>query len=157
MPYYDAISQGYDKLYGEEQLNKLLIIKNNIEISKDAKILDVGCGTGISSDFNCFVVGIDPSIKLLKQNKNGRLLGFAEELPFKDKSFDYVVSVTAIHNFKNIKKSINEMKRVGKYDFVFSVLRKSGKFDYIKKMIEENFKIDKLIEEGKDIIFFCSK
>ena len=36
------------------------------------KILDVGCGTGISSGFDCFVAGIDPSIGLLRQNKNGK-------------------------------------------------------------------------------------
>src|SRR3989338_8427302 len=156
MPYYDAISKGYDELHGEEQLNKLSIIKNNIELGKGAKILDVGCGTGISSGFDCFVAGIDPSIGLLRQNKNNKkILGIAESLPFKANSFDYVISVTAIHNFKNIKKALEEIKRVGKKDFVFSVLMKSGKFDYIKKMIEENFKIGKAVEEEKDMIFFC--
>ena len=48
------------------------------------------------------------------------------------------------------------MKRVGKGDFIFSVLRKSGKFGYIKKMIEKNFKIGKALEEDKDVVFFCS-
>ena len=156
MPYYDAISQGYDELHGEEQLSKLAVIKSNLEISKNARLLDVGCGTGISSGFNCFVAGIDSSMGLLKQNKNNKkILGTAESLPFKDNSFDYVISVTAIHNFKNIRKSIEEVKRVGKKDFVFSVLRKSGKFDYIKEMIEENFRIEKIIEEHYDTILFC--
>ena len=156
MAYYDVIAKGYNELHSGEQLNKLSIIRNNIKINKNTKILDVGCGTGISSGFDCFVAGIDPSIGLLRQNKNNKkILGAAESLPFKDNSFDYVISITAIHNFKNIRKSMEEMKRVGKKDFVFSVLRKSGKFDYIKKMIEENFKIGKVVEEEKDMIFFC--
>ena len=156
MEYYDAVSKGYDELYGEEQLNKLLIIRNNIRISKKAMVLDVGCGTGISSGLGCFVVGIDPSIGLLKQNKNDKkLLSVAEALPFKDSSFDCVVSITSIHNFRNIKKSISEMKRVGREKFVFSVLKNSGKFGYIKRLIEGSFKVGNLIQEDKDAIFFC--
>ncbi len=158
MEYYDVISNSYDELYREEQLNKLSAVKNSIKISKKVKILDVGCGTGISSDFNCFVVGIDPSIRLLNQNKNDKkLLSVAEVLPFKDASFDYVVSITSIHNFNNIKKSINEIKRVGRENFVFSVLKNSKRFGYIKRLIGANYKIGDVIEEEKDIIFFCQK
>src|SRR3989338_3366943 len=156
MDYYNEIAQGYNELHLEEQLSKLSIIKNNIKISRTTKILDVGCGTGISSQFDCCVVGIDPSVGLLKQNKNSKkIIGFAESLPFKDNSFDYVISVTSMHNFKDIKKSIDEIKRVGRNDFVFSVLKKSGKSKSIKKLIEKNFKIDKMIEEEKDTIYFC--
>lgn len=158
MEYYNIISNGYDELYKEEQLNKLSIIKNNIKINKDTKMLDVGCGTGISSDFECFVVGVDPSVSLLKLNKNTeKIIGMAEELPFKKSSFDFIVSVTSLHNFKNIKKSIDEMERVGKERFIFSVLRKSRKFNPIKKLIEKNFKIEKVVEEEKDVIFLCQK
>ena len=156
MQYYDSIAKYYNELHEEEQTGKLSIIKNKIKINKKTKILDVGCGTGISSNFDCFVIGVDPSMGLLRQNKNSRkLLGIAESLPFKDKSFDYVVSVTAIHNFKDIRKALAEIKRVGKKNFVFSVLKKTKKFNYIRKLIEKNFKINKIVEEEKDIIFFC--
>lgn len=157
MGYYDSISAGYEELYREEQLNKLSIIKSGINIGKGSKLLDIGCGTGISSGFNCFVVGVDPSINLLKQNSSNRkLFGIAESLPFKDGSFDYVVSVTAMHNFDSIKKSIKEIKRVCKGKFVLSALKSSRKFSCIKKAIEKNFKIEKVIEESKDVIFFCA-
>ncbi len=156
MTYYDTISKSYNELYQEEQLKKLTIIKNNIKINKNTKILDIGCGTGISSEFDCYVVGIDSSIELLKQNKNnGKFLGIAEALPFKDDSFDYVISITAIHNFKDINKAIKEMKRVCNGRFVFTVLRNSNRFNFIKNLIEKNFKVDKVIEEDKDAIFFC--
>ena len=156
MAYYDIIAKGYDGLYKEEQLNKLSIIKNNIKIDKNLKILDVGCGTGISSQFNCKVIGIDPLSNLIKQNNNkNKIIGLAEVLPFKNNSFDYVISITAVHNFKNIKKSICEMKRVGRQNFVFSILKKAKKFSYIKNIIEKNFRIEKIIEEDKDVIFFC--
>lgn len=157
MGHYDKIAQGYNELYKEEQRKKLSIIKNNIKINKNTKILDVGCGTGISSDFNCYVVGIDPSIELLRQNVNKKILGFAENLPFKNGSFECVISVTSMHNFKNVKESINEIKRVGKDYFVFSVLKKSKKFGFIQKLIQKSFKVRQVVEEDKDAIFFCQK
>ena len=154
---YDSMAGSYNELHGKEQLNKISIIKNNIKTGKKTRILDVGCGTGISSDFGCFVVGIDPSLGLLKYNRHLKILGTAEALPFKSNSFDYVVAVTSIHNFNDITRSINEMKRVGKKNFIFSVLKKTKKFDAIRKAIENNFKISEEIEEEKDRIFVCSK
>lgn len=154
---YDSMAGSYNELHGEEQLKKLSIIKKRIKTGKNTKILDVGCGTGISSDFGCFAVGIDPSPGLLEYNRHFKILGTAEALPFKSNSFDYVISVTSMHNFSDIAQSINEMKRVGKMDFVFSVLKKAKKFYLIKHAIESNFKLNRKIEEEKDAIFFCSK
>ena len=153
---YNYIAKGYDELYGEEQEKKVDIIKNNLPLKKDAKLLDVGCGSGVSSGFDCFVIGIDPSINLLKQNKNSKICAAAEKLPFSDNSFDFVISVTSMHNFYDIEESINEMKRVGRNYFVFSVLKKSSKFGPIKRLIEKNFNIDQMIEEEKDVVFFCN-
>ena len=157
MEYYNQIAKSYNELHLEEQSGKLSIIKSSIKTGKNTKILDVGCGSGISSQFDCFVVGVDPSIGLLKQNSHSKILSVAENLPFKNNSFDYVISVTSIHNFKNIKKSIHEIKRVGKENFVFSVLKKSGKFDFIEKLIQKSFEVEKAVEEDKDTIFFCQK
>ncbi|MBI2657527.1 methyltransferase domain-containing protein [Candidatus Woesearchaeota archaeon] len=157
MDYYNKISRGYNELHGEEQLKKLSIIKRDIKISNGMSILDVGCGTGISSGFDCNVIGIDPSIGLLRQNKGTKLLGLAEYLPFRDNSFDFVISVTAVHNFKDIAKSIGEMKRVGKKGFVFSILKRSKKSGMIMELILKNFKVLKITEEENDTILFCEK
>ncbi|HLG23593.1 MAG TPA: class I SAM-dependent methyltransferase [Candidatus Nanoarchaeia archaeon] len=155
---YDEIAGSYNELHKEEQLKKLKIIKENMKVSKNSKLLDVGCGTGISSDFGCFVVGIDSSEKLINLNPLKRkIIGTAEFLPFKDSSFGFVISVTAIHNFNDIKKSLHEMKRVGTNDFVFSVLKKSGKFVIIRNLIKSQFQIIKELDEEKDFIFFCKR
>lgn len=155
MGFYDSIAKGYKELHGEEQKIKLNLIKQNLDIKDTDKLLDVGCGIG--SDFNCSVIGIDPSIELLKQNNNNNILAIAETIPFKDNSFDKVISVTAMHNFDNIKTGIKEMNRVGKKDFAFSILKKSALFNPIEKEINKNFNIIKIIEEEKDRIFICSK
>ena len=158
MAYYDKISSAYDELYGDEQAGKVNAIKSGLKIEKNSRLLDVGCGTGISSDFQCFAVGLDPSIGLLRKNKNRmKVMGAAETLPFKDGSFDYVISVTSMHNFYNLDNSLKEISRVGKNYFVFSVLKKSGSFQEIKTAIEKNFKVCNIAEEDKDAIFFCRK
>ena len=48
MDYYNQISKGYDELHGLEQLNKLNVIKNNLNIKNNDLLLDAGCGTGRS-------------------------------------------------------------------------------------------------------------
>jgi ubiquinone/menaquinone biosynthesis C-methylase UbiE len=66
MAYYDSISRGYDELHGEEQTAKLNLVKEHYNPSSEDLVLDVGCGTGISMGFDCRMVGVDPSLGLLK-------------------------------------------------------------------------------------------
>ncbi|MFQ5474232.1 MAG: class I SAM-dependent methyltransferase [Candidatus Nanoarchaeia archaeon] len=158
MDYYDEIAQGYDSLHKEEQLKKLEIIKEHINITKDTLLLDVGCGSGISTEFwDCDATGIDPSHGLIEFNKEKKtkkyLGGKAESLPFLEKSFDVVISITAIHNFDNFRKGIDEMKRVGKEVFVFSVLKKADHFAQIEESILKSFSVKEKIVEEKDVIF----
>ena len=159
MDYYNSISGSYNKLHKEEQLSKIRLIKDNLKIEKQDFLLDVGCGTGVfAEEFNYIKIGVDPSIDMLKQGKNAFYIhAFAENLPFKDSSFDKVISVTAIHNFRNIRKGLEEIKRVSKNDVALSILKRSSKINEIKNHIKELFKITKIIEEDKDIIFFAKR
>lgn len=164
MDYYDQIAKGYDELYGEEQNKKLWLIKEKlikmgINVARDTKLLDVGCGTGISTDFwNCDATGIDSSKEILNQNKGqkSRLIqAAAEDIPFADNSFDIVVSITAIQNFDDIEKGLQEIKRVGRGCFVLTFLKKSDKADVIKRLIESIFDVKEAVEEEKDCIVFA--
>lgn len=167
--YYDGIAEGYDSLHMAEQLQKMteIIAAMGPDIPKKKEtLLDVGCGTGISTSvWVCDCTGIDPSPELIKkaqqkfagqQNKRF-MVGNAEELPFPDKSFDVVISITAIHNFSDVKKGIIEMKRVGKDRFVFSVLRKAKQIEDIQKYIMISFRVKRIIMEEKDLIFICER
>ena len=78
----------------------------------------------------------------------------AENIPYPDDFFDIVVSVTAIQNFDDVEKGLNEIKRVCKNKVVLSFLKRSPKNEIISSMIKELFKIEKVIEEEKDLIFF---
>ena len=162
--FYDDIAKGYDELHMAEQLRKMTAVIAALGPDvpkKQEKLLDIGCGTGISTSvWNCDCTGIDPSeelINIAKKKHPGKrfFIGRAEELPFPDKSFDIVVCVTSIHNFHDIRKSIEEMKRVCKDRIVITALRKSKKIEEIEKLIIINFKIKRIVMEEKDLIFVC--
>lgn len=166
--YYDEIASGYDELHGSEQEKKMQAIMDNmpadfIPLKKD-RLLDVGCGSGISTKpWHCNCVGIDPSKELISAAKKKNLnpdrifsVGVAEDIKFADQTFDIVISATAIHNFENIICGLDEMRRVGKNRFIFSILKKSPRSEQIKKEIEKRFRIIKETDQGVDIIFYCA-
>lgn len=162
MTYYDEISEGYDELHKEEQLKKINIIKSNIEINKDWKILDVGCGS-YYGDWNIpkKVTGIDPALKLLEKAKSKKINVLnicAEDLDkhFNENEFDLIVSITAIQNFDNIRKGLENIKLIGKR-FALTYLKRSPNSKNIESLIKELFVIDKIIEEDKDWIYICRK
>lgn len=158
MTYYDTIAPSYEELHKEEQLKKIALIKKHIPFHPKWKILDVGCGPYFA-DFSGMVMGIDPSRALLKtaQKKISVVQAVAEQLPFQNDTFLVVVAITAAQNFDNIEKGLLEMKRVAKEHIVISVLKKSPKISFIEALIPTIFPKVEIIEEEKDLIFFCRK
>ncbi|HLC77050.1 MAG TPA: class I SAM-dependent methyltransferase [archaeon] len=64
-------------------------------------ILDVGCGFGyLEREFKGTFIGIDKDMSMLKNSVEifPKVLGTAEDLPFKDEAFDSVVSVDTMHS-----------------------------------------------------------
>ncbi len=158
MGYYAQIAQGYEELHKEEQLGKLKLILERLPYQRTDKILDVGCGTGLSSLlFNCQKFGVDPTFELLKQAKNRIpvVQGVAEQLPFKDNSFDIVICLTALHNFTDPLRALLEMKRVGMGKFAISILKRAKLFDDLMKLVSQTFKVKEMLEDPKDFILFC--
>lgn len=84
-------------------------------------ILDAGCGNGKNMFRNdCFFIGIDNSIEMIKICQKKNLLGLNADLkaiPFRDNYFDVVICIAVIHHIPNIQdriKSIEELLRVTK-------------------------------------------
>lgn len=89
------------------------------------KILDVGCGKGyLLYEFtqtvpDVEVAGIDISSYAIKHAKDEvkpfLKVGNAVTLPWPDKTFDFVVSITTLHNLYNyeLKQALQEIERVG--------------------------------------------
>lgn len=163
MNYYNSISKGYEDLHKQEQLKKLKIIKKFLKVSLKDKLLDIGCGTGISTAFwRCKRYGIDPAENMLKiaKQKYPKITfkqASAENLPFPDSYFNIVISITALQNFNNIEKALKEIKRVGKDKFILTFLKKSPKRTKIENLIRKHFKIKKIIKEEKDLIYIIEE
>ncbi|MBU0471986.1 MAG: methyltransferase domain-containing protein [Nanoarchaeota archaeon] len=154
--YFDEIADGYEELYRDEQLRKLMIIKIYLVVRPGDRLLDVGCGSGFSCMvFDCNITGLDPSKELLKKCPFRTVQCEAEDMPFPDNYFDVVIAVTSVHNFDDYEKGLLEIKRVGKSRFAFSILKKTKYFDDIKFFINNNFVVKKTIHEDKDVIFIC--
>ena len=148
---YNQISKSYNELHKEEQIKKLEIIQKNLKIIPP--LLDVGCGTGISTNFfKVKSIGIDNCKEMIKGVKNLQYAE-AEKLPFKDNTFNTVISVTAFHNFNNIEEALKEILRVSKNNNIcITFLKRSKKLPQFRKLIKKYIKL-KEIEEDKDIIF----
>jgi len=159
--YYNAIAGGYDVLYREEQLKKWEAAKRLIEFSGKDLVLDVGCGTGfITAEIAKLVkevVAIDISDKMIDNAicaKNIKyLVASAEKLPFKDKSFDKVISFTVLQDIENKDDALKEMGRVCKNTLLITVQKRGKNFLDIQNLISKYFKIKDYAEEEKDFIF----
>ncbi|MBI4145384.1 methyltransferase domain-containing protein [Candidatus Woesearchaeota archaeon] len=165
MTYYDETSAGYDELHGAEQTRKareiLAYLEQHRLISQHSRLLDVGCGTCISTAlFPGDRTGIDPSKELLKRCKDATIKlvhGNAESLPFVDDWFDIVVSLTAVHNFDDVEKGLREMQRVGTNLFVITLLKKSQEHSAIEALIRKLFKVEAELDDPTDKIFVLRK
>jgi protein-L-isoaspartate(D-aspartate) O-methyltransferase len=94
------------------------------------KILDIGCGKGfLLYDFTKVVPGLELhgidisqyAIDNAKDEVKDRLqVGNATALPFGDNSFDFVYSITTLHNLHcyDLDKALREMERVGKKKYL---------------------------------------
>jgi len=90
------------------------------------KVLDVGCGKGyLVYEFTqvmpeVVVAGIDISQYAIDHSREEvkpfLQVGNAIALPYEDRTFDFVVSVTTLHNLYayDLRKALQEIERVGK-------------------------------------------
>lgn len=149
---YDITAQMYDIRYADEQKAKIEAALQCVKV-KDATVLDVGCGTGIS--FDCIadealmVVGIDISKKSLLQAKNRLGNGAhaqliqadADNMPLKNEVFDRILAVTLIQNMPAPAETLKEIKRVAKCNatLVITGLKKVVGIKAFVKMLNAAF------------------
>jgi len=113
--FYEDLARDYDHRFNNPRINYMRSVEKMVllESLKPGMILDIGCGTGEQSLFlakrGYQVIGVDISREmLLKANENtkeGKLkdnislvIASAEALPFRDKSFDGLISIFGVFN-----------------------------------------------------------
>ena len=142
---FDSISNEYDFInnlitFGSHKKWKKEIVEISKKI-KPKKILDLATGTAdiaieLSALENCEIIGTDISSKMLRigqgkiedLNLNEKIIlekGDAENLKYKDRTFDVVTIGYGVRNFTNLKNSLKEIYRVLKKDGLLIILETS--------------------------------
>lgn len=131
------------------------------DFESDSFILDLGCGTGFSlnvlkqSGFD--IIGLDVSFEMLKYAKAKKfkvILGDMNSLPFKDESFDNLISISAIQwaSIKDYEKILDEIKRVIKKEAIIQFYPKEkDEFDYFLKLAKKKFRILEVFVIGQGV------
>jgi ubiquinone/menaquinone biosynthesis C-methylase UbiE len=147
---YDLTAEIYDRRYEEEQVAKYAAAIDSLKEKRFARLLDVGCGTGLLFDHITTrtenIVGIDISRKtLLRANMRAvrypatinLILADADLMPLKRRVFNCVFAVTIMQNMPNPLRTLNETVRVSRDDAVFIVtgLKKIFSREEFKKLL----------------------
>jgi ubiquinone/menaquinone biosynthesis C-methylase UbiE len=120
----------------------------------DCSLLDIGCGTGNISNNESVkrfknYIGVEPSKELFeyanKHNKNSNTEFYncsAEDLPFEDESFDFIISTEVWYYIKDIDRTAKECSRVLKNNSNFLIYTRNPdemlNWPQIKKVISES-------------------
>ncbi len=146
---YDLTAQLYDVRYAEEQEIKYKTALERLNVIRDSKVLDVGCGTGllfhhVATEAQTFV-GMDISSKLLlkakerarKFHKVHLVQADADHIPFKDNQFSVVFAFTVLQNMPEPLKTLKEVKRIAERDtpIVVTGLKKAFSLDALRTLL----------------------
>ena len=155
------LPSSYRKWFNDE----VAYLRKNI--TKNSKVLEVGCGDGRSIkdilSVTRDITGIDHDKKAVDDAKNNFrhypkikiIKAEATKLPFKKKTFDFVLCMTTFANFGKKKyKVLDEMKRVLKDDGFIIISAYSDKaFKERMKLYKKiKFPIKKII--GTTVIYY---
>ena len=103
-----------DNMMGPNCIKLLEDLTKSVEITPDMRVLDLGCGRGLTSiflakEFGCTVYATDLWIEATENYERFKALGLegkivpihadANDLPYADEYFDAMVSVDAFHYF----------------------------------------------------------
>lgn len=112
------------------------LLRLALELRARESLLDVGCGTGWftrrAATEGAHVVGLDTDKRALvfarrRSRETVRFLqGDATRLPFEDRSFDKVMSVTALCFVPQWQKAVAEIVRVSRGQFVLGLLNRNS-------------------------------
>jgi ubiquinone/menaquinone biosynthesis C-methylase UbiE len=165
LAYYNVLSSVYDVLnpylYTSSMRGEVAKL---VDRDEPLLVLDVGCGTGYTTEGVlrrldvCEVVGVDLNPRQLgkalrnlglERARTSLSRGDVENLPFKNETFDAVVSVGAIEYFPNPERALKEMSRVVKSNGV--VVVGGPEFGWFKKFALNRIFYTPSAEEVEDL------
>lgn len=157
---FDSIARRYDFMnsamsLGQHHKWRSKALKEALKLlpqKSDFRILDVATGTGDVAFHlhsllpDAVITGIDLSEGMLKiarekllklPYKQQRLIAFGKgdslSLPFHDSEFDFVTVAYGVRNFSDLRRGLNEMRRVLSYGGVLCIIELSTPQGFLTK------------------------
>lgn len=93
----------------------------HVPVNTQALVLEVGAGGNPYPRCNVMIDAMENTIERNEQTlitDRPLILGLCEELPFKDKSFDFIVASHVLEHTDNPEKFLQELMRVGKAGYI---------------------------------------
>lgn len=121
---YNRFARWYDWVEGVPEVLGVRRLRRRLLQRASGRVLEVAVGTGKNLSYypeGCRIIGVDVSAKMLNIARHRAakllidvsfLLADAEALPFRDKSFDTVVSSLTTCTFPNPVAALREMAHV---------------------------------------------
>jgi len=139
---FNLYADEYDKWFEENEI----IFQSELNALQEALPfegtgIEIGIGTGRFANQLKINIGVEPSEKMssiAKQRGITIVNAVAENLPFKEQSFDFALMVTTVCFLTNILQAFSEVHRI---------LKPNG--EIILGIIDKNSKIGKIYEKEK--------
>jgi len=148
---YDLAARLDDVRYAEEQEAMYKVALDDLIVTRNSVVLDVGCGTGLLFSHVAaeaeLVVGVDVSKQLLFQAKKraGKFRGVhlvqadADHLPLRGACFSVVFAFTVLQNMPKPSETLIEIRRTAKRDasVVVTGLKKVFSLEAFGELLQE--------------------
>ena len=108
---YDTIGINYSKV---RQTDPRIAEATHVHLDGAETVLNVGVGTGSYEPVHLKVSAVEPSAVMIDQRLPSNAFvvqACAEELPFRDKSFDAAIAILTVHHWGDLRKGLAEMRR----------------------------------------------
>ncbi len=116
---YDTIGKGYAN---HRRPDPRIAAKIEAALGDAKTVINIGAGAGSYESPHRETTPVEPSETMIAQRSPGAakaIQGFAEHLPFPDKSFDAATAFLTTHHWANLEAGLREMKRVARGRCVF--------------------------------------
>ena len=162
--WYKARYSGNGFLYHSRIVTDMLSGLRFKDHKQSDKVIDIGCGTGFVSQLypNFDIVGIDISDGMLAQNPHKWIKASAEQIPFPDDHFAWVICRSLLHHLDDPMAGLVEMNRVLKpggqwvcwdphhgllYNMIRKIFQHTDRFSHLHKSFNSGV-LSYLIEES---------
>lgn len=139
---YDTIGVNYSDLRKPDARIEAVIGK---ALGSAKTVLNVGAGGGSYEPADRQVTAVEPSAEMIRQRGASAapvIQGYAENLPFDDKSFDASMAILTVHHWADKEKGLKEMRRVTRGQVVLLTFDPSHRGAWLADYIPELVALD---------------